>query len=160
MNIASPPGAQGAAGLHWDELALGQVFASGGMTVTEDSVIRFASEWDMQPFHVDAVAAKESVFGTLVGSGLQTILLTYRLYHQTRALEGTAMAGLGIDKVRFLKPLMPGSTVSVTATVLELKPTAKPDRGVVVLHLQTFDQDRARILDLELAVLVKRRVAA
>ena len=41
-------------GLYFEELEVGSVHAGPGATVTEEAIIRFALEWDFQPFHVDA----------------------------------------------------------------------------------------------------------
>jgi acyl dehydratase len=144
-------------GLFFEELEQGARFQSPGVTVTEESVIRFALEWDMQPFHVDKEAAKSSIFGSLISSGLQTILLTYRLYFQLGVLDGTALAGLGIDNVRFRHPVRPGDTIRVNAEVTELRPTRNPDRGVIVWNLETVNQDAEIVLTMTLSALIARR---
>jgi acyl dehydratase len=144
-------------GLFFEELEQGARFQSPGVTVTEESVIRFALEWDMQPFHVDKEAAKSSIFGSLISSGLQTILLTYRLYFQLGVLDGTALAGLGIDNVRFRHPVRPGDTIRVNAEVTELRPTRQPDRGVIVWNLEAVNQDAEIVLTMTLSALIARR---
>jgi acyl dehydratase len=144
-------------GLFFEELEQGARFQSPGITVTEESVIRFALEWDMQPFHVDKEAAKSSIFGSLISSGLQTILLTYRLYFQLGVLDGTALAGLGIDNVRFRHPVRPGNTIRVNAEVTELRPTRQPDRGVIVWNLEAVNQDAEIVLTMTLSALIARR---
>jgi acyl dehydratase len=144
-------------GLFFEELEQGARFQSPGVTVTEESVIRFALEWDMQPFHVDKEAAKSSIFGSLISSGLQTILLTYRLYFQLGVLDGTALAGLGIDNVRFRHPVRPGNTIRVNAEVTELRPTRQPDRGVIVWNLEAVNQDAEIVLTMTLSALIARR---
>ncbi|MDB5611764.1 MAG: acyl dehydratase, partial [Bradyrhizobium sp.] len=50
-------------GLFYDELQIGAVFSTARVTVTETAIIDFAFEWDPQPFHVDRIAAQNSVFG-------------------------------------------------------------------------------------------------
>jgi acyl dehydratase len=144
-------------GLFFEELEQGARFQSPGVTVTEESVISFALEWDMQPFHVDKEAAKSSIFGSLISSGLQTILLTYRLYFQLGVLDGTALAGLGIDNVRFRHPVRPGNTIRVNAEVTELRPTRQPDRGVIVWNLEAVNQDAEIVLTMTLSALIARR---
>ena len=144
-------------GLHFDELTEGMCFRSPSVTVTEDAIIRFAMEWDPQPFHVDRNAAAQSIFGTLVGSGLQTLLMTYRLYYQIGLLQGTALAGLGMDDVRFLAPLKPGDTIAVDCRVEALRPTRRDERGVVGLSLSTSDHAGSLLLTMTLTALVARR---
>src|SRR5215467_13883727 len=46
-----------------DDLHVGQRFTSGSQVLDETQIKRFASEFDPQPFHLDEVAAKATVFG-------------------------------------------------------------------------------------------------
>lgn len=146
-------------GLYFDDLSVGQTWTTPGLTVTEESIINFAFTWDPQPFHLDKVASSGSLFGELVGSGLQTLMLSYRLYYDLGLMTGTALAGLGLDEIRFLSPLRPGDTISVDVTILELRPTSKPDRGVVKVQLKTRGQRPDPIMTLTLSALVARRSA-
>lgn len=147
-------------GMFFEELEEGAHYRSAGVTVTEESIIRFALEWDAQPFHVDREAAATSMFGSLISSGLQTILLTYRMYFQLALLDGTALAGLGIDDVRFLKPVRPGDTLHVGVTIAKLKPSSRPDRGIVTCRLETKNHAGETVLTMGLSALVARRPGA
>lgn len=146
-------------GLYFEDLRDARRFRSAGVTVTEDAIIRFALEWDAQPFHIDREAAAGSLFGSLVGSGLQTVMLTYRLYFQMGLLDGTAMAGLGIDRIKFLRPLIPGDTLHVMVEAVAVRPSGKPDRGIATIRLETLNQKEETILTMELSALVARRPA-
>ncbi len=65
--------------LYLDDLAPGQVYRSGEATVTEADIVRFAGEFDPQPFHLDAGQAASTFFGGLAASGWHTASLTMRL---------------------------------------------------------------------------------
>jgi acyl dehydratase len=56
-----------------DELAPGQAYDLGGFTLGGAEIVGFAGRYDPQPFHLDREAAKESIFGELVASGLHTL---------------------------------------------------------------------------------------
>ena len=57
--------------LLWEDLTEGDVAVSSGRTVTETDVVSFCGlSGDFNWFHVDAVAAKESVFGQRVAHGM------------------------------------------------------------------------------------------
>lgn len=143
-------------GLDFDELVTGASYRTARVTVTEEAIIRFAFEWDPQPFHIDRIASANSIFGGLVGSGLHSFMLSYRLYFDHGLIKGTALAGLGIDDLRFVKPLKPGDTIQVTVTVGEKHVTRKPDRGKVKLHLVTRNDRDESILTLTINALVAR----
>ena len=57
--------------LLWEDLTEGDVALSSGRTITETDVVSFCGlSGDFNWFHVDAVAAKESVFGQRVAHGM------------------------------------------------------------------------------------------
>ena len=57
--------------LLWEDLNEGDVAVSTGRTITETDVVNFAGlSGDFNWFHIDDVAAKESVFGQRVAHGM------------------------------------------------------------------------------------------
>jgi acyl dehydratase len=52
----------------FDELALGMRFKSREFSVTKEDILRFAAEFDPQPFHLDEVAAEKTIFKRLAAS--------------------------------------------------------------------------------------------
>lgn len=145
--------------LYFEDVRVGAAWTTEGATVSEHEAMRFAREWDPHPFHLDPEAAASSVFGRLCASGLQTLLLTYRLFTGLRLFDGTTLAGLGMDRLRFVAPLFPGDTIHVRVTVAEALATRKPERGLLKLQLSTHNQDGTLLADMVLPVLVKRRAA-
>lgn len=147
-------------GKYFDELSVGDAFETGGITLTEGAIVDFALVHDPQPFHVNKVAAGESIFGGLIASGFQTIALTFRLFRDTGVLTGTNLGGHGMDEVRWRAPVYPGDTIHVRVTVEALTPSrSKPDRGTVRFRYQTFNQDGVEVLSLTMDHLMARRKA-
>jgi hypothetical protein len=59
--------------IEWfDDLKLGMRFKSGKTTVSREDILRFAAEFDPQPFHLDEEAAKQTIFKGLAASGWHT----------------------------------------------------------------------------------------
>jgi acyl dehydratase len=50
------------------------------------------------------------------------------------------VAALSIDEWKFLKPIFFNDTVRLRATVVEARPTSKPDRGVLVRRMELLNQ--------------------
>lgn len=147
--------------LYFEDFAAGQVFKTLGVTVTEESVIRFALEYDFQPFHVDRIAAKDSIFKGLVASGIHTLALTFRLCNQAQLFTGNAVAGLGLDDVRFLRPVYAGDTIRAVVTVADRRPSVTHrNAGVVKWTIETLNQDDQLVFKAKMANLIKRRPAA
>lgn len=141
----------------FEDLEVGQIMNCPGITVTEDAVIEFARRWDPQPFHINREAAKDSIFGTLVASGLHTMLLSYWLYFDSGVVRGTAIAGLGIEDVKFLGPLVPGDTISIRIRIIDKQASSRPGRGKVKLKIETLNHRDAMIFQMSLHALVVAR---
>ena len=59
-------------------LRLGETITLGTHTFTADEIIAFGRQFDPQPFHTDAEAARDSVFGRLCASGWHTCAMWMR----------------------------------------------------------------------------------
>lgn len=147
------------AGLKFDDLSVGQTFETGRFRVTADSIRTFAAEFDPQPMHLDDVAAAEGPFGRLVASGWQTLALTMKLMAEARPLGATPLIGVGVDDIRFLKPVHAETTIFVQAEVIELRPSSKPKRGFVRLQLSVIDEESGEVVLSEIWTVMVPRAA-
>lgn len=147
--------------LYFEDFTPGREFRTDGVTITEAQILDFALAFDPQPFHLDAEAAKETMFGGLIASGFQTMALTFRLFIQTRALAASSLGSPGVDEVRWLRPVRPGDTLRAAVQVVEQRPsTSKPDRGIVCLHWTSLNQRGEPVLTMTSMQLVRRRPRA
>ncbi len=146
--------------LYLEDFHPGDVRDFGSRTVGQDEIIAFAREFDPQYFHIDPDAAKESNFGGLVASGWHTVSLTCRMFIDNLLGQAAVMGGIGSDGIRWLRPVRPGDTLRVRATVLEYRRSqSKPDRGSVHLRLETFEQSDERVLTMTVTALIRARPA-
>jgi len=144
--------------LFFEDLAVGQVYETHALTITDEAIIRFALEYDFQPFHVDKRAAQDSIFGGLIASGIQTLALTFRLCNQAQVFGGNAVAGIGFDEVRFLRPVYAGDSIKAAATVLQCRPSkSRPIGGVVKWGIKSVNQDGHDVFKATLINIIKRR---
>jgi acyl dehydratase len=127
--------------LYFDDLRVGQRFATAhSYTVDEAQIKAFASEFDPQPFHLDAAAAAATVFGGLVASGWHTAAITMRLVIEGGPRLAGGTVGLGAE-VSWLKPVRPGDTLTVRGEVLETTLSrSRPNRGRVTMRTETCNQ--------------------
>ena len=148
-----------ASGKYLDDLSVGDTFETAGITLTEGGIVDFALVHDPQPFHLDKVAAQNSIFGGLIASGFQTIALTFRLFRDTGVLTGTNLGGHGMDEVRWRAPVYAGDTIHVRVTVEAITPSrSKPDRGTVRFLYQTYNQADVEVLSLFIDHVMARRI--
>lgn len=141
---------------HFEDLHVGQRFRSEHIHIYESDIIAFARLYDPQAFHTDPEAARQTVFGGLLAPGLYTLCLTFAQYFRLRLWESFGSPGL--DNIRWIKPLRPGDSLHVQTEILSLRTSnSKPDRGIVVIRHETYNQDDEMIMTLECTDFVKRR---
>ena len=145
--------------LYLEDFKVGQRFTSGSYTVTEAQITAFAAEFDPQPMHLDAVAARGSIFGGLVASGWHTGAITMRLMVESGPLFAGGTVGLGVD-VSWPQAVRPGDTLWVEGEVIEVIPsTSRPDRGRVRMRIETRNQHGEIVQRTLTQVLVPGRAA-
>ena len=127
--------------LYFDDFEPGQTFSSRGATLSESQILDFALLYDPQPFHLDKEAAAEGPFDGLIASGFQTLCVAFRLFYQEKVINACSMGSPGLDELRWTRPVRPGDTIKVQATVKEVRPSrSKPDRGTVIMNYVTTNQ--------------------
>jgi acyl dehydratase len=131
---------------YFDELKIGQVYDIGITRITRESALAFANIFDPFYFHVDEEAAKSSIFGGLIVSGLQTLSAIHALSIRGGFLdEKNVVCGAGIDELRFLQPVRPGDALTVIAKIAELKPPRR-ENGHGIARLQYWVNNQESIL--------------
>lgn len=124
-----------------DEFAVGEVSISPRRTVTETDVVTYA--WvsgDSNPMHTDAVHAANSPIGQRIAHGTLVMSIATGLSARIGQLDGTAIAALGVDEWKFLRPVFINDTIYLRTTVVEARPSSKPDRGVLVRRMDILNQ--------------------
>jgi len=97
--------------LYLDDLRVGQRFISGTHLIDEAQIKAFARQFDPQPFHLDAEAAKETLFAGLAASGWHTAAISMRLVVKSVPIRG-GIVGAG-GELTWPTPTRPGATLHV-----------------------------------------------
>lgn len=146
---------------YFEDFPPGERRELGQYAVTEEEIIRFARDFDPQSFHVDHAAAEASMFGGLIASGWHTCSMTMRVLCDGFLLAAASIGSPGVDLLRWKRPVRPGDTLRVFATVVEAKPsTSKPDRGVLVNEIEVRNQGDEIVLTMLAMTMLYRRPAA
>jgi acyl dehydratase len=144
---------------YYEDLIEGEERESRMRVVTEAELCEFASKYDPQYFHADPEAARGSVFGGLIASGIFTMALWRQLDHEI-AHDIAWICGVAWDEVRFPKAVRPGDTLRARATCLVKRPSAKhPERGVVTYQYVLINQHGETVFTCRSTNLVERRRA-
>jgi len=144
-----------------EDFEVGQVHRFGRYEVTRDEVLEFARRWDPQPFHLSDEAAAKTHFGSLSASGWHTAAMTMAMtVSEWDGREGGTLGAIGIDGLRWLKPVKPGDVLRVESEVLEVRPSEKrPDMGSARHRNTVFNQNDEPVMRFEPIVLYRRRDA-
>lgn len=133
--------------LSLDDLKVGDVFKTQGYTLTQAEITSYAFAYDPQPFHIDASAAENSIFGGQIASGFQSIALCFRLFIQSGVFSNSSLGGTGLDEVRWFAPIRPGDTLRAEVEVMKLHPSrSQPERGIAVLQYRGYNQRHELVL--------------
>jgi len=135
-----------------DDLVPGEVAQLGSYRFTPEEIVTFARAYDPQPFHVDAEAARHSLFGGLCASGWHTAAVWMKLMvaHWERQRQAARALGLavpslgpspGFRDLKWLKPVFAGDELTYTVQIVEARPSAsRPGWGLVTQHSTAVNQ--------------------
>lgn len=145
---------------YFEDYRVGLSDEFGKIVVEEEEVIAFGRRFDPQPFHIDPVAAEESIFGGLIASGWHTAGMMMRLLVEHYLSPTASLGSPGIDEIRWLKPVRPGDVLSVRVTVTEAtRSRSKPDRGVVRTQVEVLNQRCEVVMSMKGINLLRCRAA-
>ncbi len=123
--------------------------------VTLPEVLAFAAEFDPQPMHLDTRAGAASLLGGVAASGWHSCAMLMRMICDGFLLDTASMGSPGLNEVRWLKPVMPGDTLTATWRVLESRVSAsRPEMGVVRMFYDVRRDDGKTVMTWDCVHLV------
>lgn len=159
-NTSTTPATRRQPTLFWEDFAVGQTFQLGQKSVSADEIVRFAAEFDPQPFHVDEQAAQDSLYGGLIASGWHTCALLMRLMCDRYLLDAASMGSPGLESIKWLNPVRPGDTLSAQMTVAQSRVMkSKPGIGLIRSDYAMFNQHGEQVMAMSGWGMFKRRHA-
>jgi acyl dehydratase len=145
-------------GRYWDEFGEGETFTTAARTVTEGAVDLFAGlSGDFNPLHTDEESAQQGPMKGRIAHGMLVLSVATGLGNQLGLFEGTTLALLGMERIRWTAPVRPGDTIHVEFRVKEKKESSKPDRGVLTVEVTVKNQRDEPVMSAEWTTLMARR---
>ena len=97
--------------------------ASEWLTIEQDRIDAFGQvTGDLQWIHVDPERAKDGPFGATIAHGYLTLSLVNMFLPQMIDVRGfSAGVNVGIDKLRFLNPVVVGSRIRGTGEIVSVE---------------------------------------
>lgn len=131
---------------YFEDIEVGATSSFGHYEVTREEIIDFASKYDPQPFHLSDEAAAQTHFGKLAASGwhscamMMSMFVTELQAHADR--QQASLGAIGIDELRWLKPVHPGDTLRCENEVVGKQASqSRPEMGVVRTRTTVFNQN-------------------
>jgi 3-hydroxybutyryl-CoA dehydratase len=117
-------------------------------TITETDITLFSAiSGDFDPLHVDEEYARTTLFGRRIAHGIVVLgLLSAAESEMSRRIVARGDNGkplsLGYDKIRFLKPVFIGDTLTAVYTISQVS----AEKGRAVGKCEIFNQDKELVL--------------
>lgn len=141
---------------YYEDYEIGFMRKSMGRTITEaDIVIHAGQTGDFFPHHMDAEWCRTQDFGQRIAHG--TLIFSVGIGMTAGVINPRAMS-YGYDRVRFLRPVFIGDTITVTATIKERRDHPKRvSHGIIAERIEVTNQHGEAVLVCEHLYLVERR---
>jgi acyl dehydratase len=125
----------------YEDYEIGESRRTTGRTITEADIVLHAGQTgDFFPHHMDAEWAATQPIGQRIAHG--TLILAIAVGMTAGDINPQAMS-YGYDRIRFIKPVFIGDTITVTAEITEKSEHAKqPERFGYVHELVTVTNQR------------------
>lgn len=144
---------------YYDDFEVGMIFDSPGRTVTETDVVMFSGiSGDYNAIHTDSEYCKETLYGQRVAHGMLGLSIITGLMGRTGVFEGSAIALLGIDNWKFLKPIFIGDTIFVRFKITDKRESkSNSNTGIIHRFYELINQNGEVVQQGDMPVLVKKR---
>ncbi|WP_254838597.1 MaoC/PaaZ C-terminal domain-containing protein [Natronomonas marina] len=143
--------------LHFEDFEVGDRYEFGSHEITEAEITAFAERYDPQRPHLDPEMAEETEFGELVASGLHTLCVCCRMAVDELFARTAVVAGIGFDRLRFLRPVRPSDELSGWVEVVRTEPSDDHRGGYVDFELVGVDQNDDPVVRCVDLVIVESR---
>lgn len=144
--------------LFYEDFTVGQSFSGGRRTIPEAEMVQFAQTYDPQSMHLDRLYSEESPFNGLIASGFHTLCLAWWLFLQLGIVKDSMWVGLGIDELRWRRPVRPGDTVSLRVEIAGKSPLSVPGRGRVTFSHTLTNQNDEMVMTYQSVNLISCKV--
>ena len=143
---------------YFEDVRAGDRFTSDTYQVTEQEIIDFARQFDVQLFHTDPEAAKDTIFNGHAASGWHTAAIAMRLFTTGPLQFVGGCVGLGVDKLRWPVAVRPNDTLQLETEILELRVSrSKPQHGIMRIRNVLRNQNGHVVLTYLANAMAQRR---
>ncbi len=135
----------------------GDRFTTARRTITEAEIMQFVCLVGLfEPLFIDAEYIRnETLYGERIAPGSLTFAMAEGLSVQTGIIHGTAMAFVGLEKMRLFAPVKVNDTIQVEIEVLDCKKIESRHAGIVRYRQTVRNQRGEAVMEYEVSRLIK-----
>ncbi|HEY3556987.1 MAG TPA: MaoC/PaaZ C-terminal domain-containing protein [Kribbella sp.] len=142
----------------FEDYEIGESRTTVGRTITEADIVLHAGQTgDFFPHHLDAEWMATQPAGQRIAHG--TLILSVAVGMTAGDINPRSMS-YGYDRIRFVKPVFIGDTITVTAEITEKSDHKRPSHGYVHELVSVTNQRAETVLVLTHLYLVDKRGTA
>lgn len=142
--------------LYFEDYTVGENRQTTGRTITEADVVLHAGQTgDFYPHHMDKEWCATQPFKERIAHG--TLIFSVAVGMTAAEINPNAMS-YGYDRLRFIKPVFIGDTITSKIRVSEKRDHKRPEYGIVNEHLEVLNQRGETVLVCDHILLVKRQI--
>lgn len=142
---------------YFEDIAVGHHAESSEQVVDREEMLDFARRYDPQYFHTDPEAAKASVFGEVVASGLFTTVVWRRLDHLISG-DIAWICGVAWKDTRWPKAVRAGDRLRARWECVSKRESSNdPRRGVIEMDYSLVNQNDETVFSCRSVNLIERR---
>ncbi|HEY4337077.1 MAG TPA: MaoC family dehydratase, partial [Puia sp.] len=139
---------------YYDEFEPGQTRSTTGRTITETDIILHAGQTgDFFPHHMDEEWCKTQPFKRRIAHG--TLIFSIAIGQTANEINEVSMT-YGYERLRFIRPVFIGDTLRTEVTIKSKNEHKRPEYGLVVEQVQTYNQHLELVMVCEHLLLVEK----
>jgi acyl dehydratase len=147
--------------LTFEDFKPGPFGSFGPRHVTGEEMLAFAAEFDPQPMHLDAEAARRSMLKGLSGSGWHLCSIMMRMMFDGFLGRTASLGSPGVNELRWLAPLRPGDDLMLDVEIVEARLSrSRPATGIVTVRNTARNAAGEALCEMVSPLIISRRAGA
>lgn len=141
--------------IYFEEFEIGFSRSTTGRTITETDIVMHAGQTgDFYPHHMDAEWCKTQDFKQRIAHG--TLIFSVAIGMTAGEINPVAMS-YGYDRLRFIRPVFIGDTITCKATITDKRDHKRPEQGMIVEKVEAINQHGDTVMACDHLLIAQRR---
>jgi len=139
----------------WADLAVGECFSTNSITISRSDIFEFAADFDPQPYHLDAEAGDNSIFGGLCASGWHVTAVMMRQLTDTFMDQGIYLVGSSsVRHLRWLKPVLADDALTSVISITDKFTAPEAEFDYIECQVEVDNQHGEPVITLSTSLMI------